>query len=496
MTFPTRLSVTVTIGGVDVTAKIRPGTLNISNVLTQQIDTLSATIDGAKLLNLSDWQEVIVLDGTTRIFGGFLLNNKKAEGANLDTDFNIAASDYSVRLNKVYIKEEYVNTSDADIISDIFTTYLSGEGYDVSTYVTELYTHPSMRFNRVTVLDVIKRLAKLAKADWYVDYDKKLHFFPSGTAGSAAPFGLSDTPNFSTTYPYHDLVIDEDGSGVVNRVEIVGGNYRSDDTTFYLAGTGQDNRISVPFKLHAPTGQTSIQVWRNDGTLASPVWTALTVKVGYVDDLVSATDVLYYFNEKVLEQTANWPNLANAVKVTAKYEVPLRTRVQDQASYNHYGMYFDDVIVNTSIIDKAVARLAGLAELAEKSLAKTSISLEVDQPGIRAGQIVHFVSALHSKDADYIVQRVTCKVGVNGRAFYKVSLGTYNTGLIDMLLSIAKSTKGEVAWSDEEVLDEVLQVAESISLTESVSVATSTNPYYFSETLADAFIWGFGTFDP
>jgi hypothetical protein len=496
MTFPTLLTVTMTIGGVDVTGYVKPGSLVVDNILTQQVDTLACTLEGIGAISFEDWQEVLLLDGSTRIFGGYLLTKNNSEGADLGINKVINASDFSIRLEKVIVKEEFIGKTDAYILNYLFTKYLPGEGFDAVVHVDTLKTHDRIRFNRVTLLDCIKQLANLSNADYYVDYYKYLYYFEAGTEASVAPFALNQNPDYVTSFPYSNLSVNEDGAGVVNRVEVVGGNYRSDDNTFYLAGTGQDNHISLPFRLHAPDGQTSIQVWRNDGTQAVPIWTPLTVLVGYIDELTASTEVLFYFAEKLIEQQASWPALPNAVKITAKYEVPLRTRVRDQASYDHYGLWLDDVIVDQTITDKGVARLAGLAMLAKNSMNKVAITLKIDQPGIRSGQIVTITNALHSINSGYSVQKVSTKIGINGRAYYTVSLGTYNPSLVDLIIRLAKQAQPKVAWSDDEVLDEVLQMAEKITLIESNSVTATTGPYYFSENPAQAFIWGFGAFQP
>jgi signal transduction histidine kinase len=52
----------------------------------------------------------------------------------------------------------------------------------------------------------------------------------------------------------------------------------------------------------------------------------MTVLVGYLETIESTDDVLYYYQEKVIEQTDNWPALANAVKLTGRYEYPVRIR--------------------------------------------------------------------------------------------------------------------------------------------------------------------------
>lgn len=491
MTFPDRLDITLLIDGVDFTEYVRPGSLVIDNALTRQVDTLRVYLENPPTTP-RDWQEIIVYDGATKIFGGYVISFKDKDGADLGLDHNLSASDYSIRFEHVRIKEQYLNKTDAYIINDIFTKYLAVEGFDVSTYVISLKTHDRIRFNRVLVMDVIKQLADLAGADWYVDCEKKLHFFD--TENNSSPFNLSDNPDFVSDYPYNDLELNRDGSGIVNRIEVIGGNYQSEDTTFYLAGTGSENRVIIPFRLHAPDGDSSIQVWRNDGTVISPIWTQLTVKVGYIDKITASDDVLFYFNEKVLEQENPFPDLANAVKITAKYEVPLRMVVQDTISYDHYGMWFDDVINDQNIETKATAKLRGKSKLAQSAYGKSVITLSCDQPGLRSGQTVSIKNALRLIDSTYLIQRVTCTVGIYGRSVFKVTLGTYNPDLIDLLVSLAKRSQPSAPWREDEVLDEVFQSNESLSFDENDTVIESIEPYYFSNDPSEAFYLPYGAF--
>lgn len=497
MTFPTLLNLTITLDGVDVSDYVQPDSLQITNVLTSQVDTCRLVLEDAGVLSPSTWKELIILDGATRLFAGYVLSVDERPGPDLGINYEISASDYALRLDKVVVKKQYEGMTDKAILADLFSTYVPGESYDAATNVTAIKTHARIRFNRMTLLECIQKLASLASADWYVDENKTLWFFETTTgSASVAPFSLSDDPDKIASMPYYDAQIMRDGAGVVNRVEILGGNYRSDDTTFYLKGTGEDKRIILPFKLHAPEGETSILVYRNSGTLASPVWVQMTVKVGYIDQLSGANDVLYYYQDKVIERQSNWPNLENAVKIVAKYEVPLRARVQDAASIAHYGLILDDVIVDEEIVDKPVARVAGQARLASSAMEKTAITLSCDEPGLRAGQKVRFVNATHGLDADYLVRRVTARVGVNGRAVFGVQLGTYNPDLIDMMLLLARQAKPKIPWRDDEVLDELLQIAEEITLDETTAVSSSTGPYFFDATQPYAMDWGFGVFSP
>ncbi len=487
MSYPDDLSIAVTLDGVDITDYLRVGTLQIESVLTHQVDTCKLRLLSSVPKTPEDWMEIAVQDGATKLFGGFVQVVRKEE-LGLGYEYTLECADYACLLDRIIVKAEYEDMTDAAILADLFADYLPE--IDASTHVTAIKTHTKIRFNRMTLRECVNALADYADGDWYIDYDENLHFF-LGESNSAT-FDLSDSPDYSQTYPFSDLELELDGTGVVNRVEVVGGNYLSDDQTIYLEGTGQDNRITMPFKMHEPAAGGGIQVYRNDGTESSPVWTQLTVKVGHIDSLSGADEALHYFQEQVLEQQNAWPNLPNAVKVIGRYEVPLRARIRDTESYAHYGRWFDDTIVDSDITDKNAARLAGKGKLAQSALAATAITCKTRQPGLRSGEVVHLTSSRFGIDADYLIQKVSMKETSKNLAEFAVSLGTYNPDLIDIMARLARQAKPRPLWREDEVLDELLEHAESLSLAESCSVAATSAPYTWGPGGANDFKWGFG----
>jgi len=496
MTYPEALTVTIEINSVDVTEYVPPESLSISNVLTNQVDTAVLVLEAASDIEPREWQELVITAGTTRIFGGYIVLVMETAGPSLDINYQVEASDYSIRLDKVIVKEEYTDSTDAEIIEDLFDTYLPGEGFDYTTHVQTIKTYPRIRFNRRTILECILQLAELSRADWYIDPDKNLKFFERSTNTAPAAFSISDEPNLVTSFPASRIKSARDGVRVANRIEIVGGNFRSEDATFILPGTGEDERIIVPFRFFAPDGETAVLMSRNDGSQAVPVWTPLTVKPGYISELSSTNDVLYYFQEKVIEQTDKWPDLPNAVKIQGKYEVPLRARVRDQSSIDFYGLFLDDVIVDGDIVDKEVARAAGMAQLAQSAIARPVIDLDTFKEGLRSGQILTIKNDQLAINGNFLIHRVSAQMGAGNFVKYSVSAGLYNPDLIDLMILLARNAKPRPIWRDDEVLDELLQTVESIVFDEASDVTDSEPPYYFSEDPAEAFDWGFGTFDP
>lgn len=489
MADPSQISLQVTLNAVDITSKIN-SSISIKSVLTTRADTCEFTINDISGMTLNKWDELIVYDGATKLFAGYYIEDE-AEQFSIGERRSLAFTDYTILLEKIRIKEEYSNMTDAAIIADLISTYCPG-AWDGSTYVTATKTHDRIRFNRVSIAEAIGILADQGSADWYVDYDKKVHFFQSEE--NSAPFSISSSPNYTTSFGAGGITIDRTAADIVNRVEVVGGNYRSDDQTFFLEGTGQDNRVIMPFQVHEPSTGGGLAVWRNDGSEGTPSWTALTVKVGYIDQLSSTDEVLHYFSERVLEQQDSWPALSNAIKVIGQYDIPLRVRVRDDYSLSVYdaGVYFDAIIVDKDITTKLAGRLAAKALLAQYALERETVKFKVHEHGLKSGQIITISHTPLGINDDYLIRQVTAKIEPGEFVTYQVSCGAYNPDLVDLMISLSRSTEKRPVWREDEVLDEILDQAESLLLTEGApSYALDTPPYNWGSD-TDELVWDFG----
>jgi hypothetical protein len=460
----------------------------IASVLTKQYDTCTFTLYNVpSSVTIQNWQEVIIKDSDSRIFAGVITLVQPSESElTYDVNYSITCVDYSKLLETKLVQAvKYTSKTDAYILNDIFTTYLPE--VNATTYVSSLATLTSVPISRKTIKEALNFICGLTGADWYVDYDKKLHYFKS--EDTAAPFGFSDQPDLVTAYPYSGFTKSDDGSGIFNVVEVVGGNYNSGDETIYLPGTGANKRIVLPFVYQAPAGQTEIQVWRNDGSDAVPSWTAMTVLEGYVDALGGATDVLYYQKEGVLEQSASWPNLAQAVKLTGQYEIPLRTRIRDEASISLYGREIQYAYFDNSIIDKSVAKLKGQQLLLKASLGAQTYSWVSEKRGIRSGMTAHIKNDALGIDDDFLVQRATLTIGVGGLLECRVDAGNYNSSLVDILIALKRLATPSTTYNTTDVLDVLLSTNETLKMSEAVSVSATTSAVW-DTSLWDASTWG------
>ena len=171
MTYPTTRPVKIKIDGSDRTAKIPDWSIQITGVITRQIDTCSFTIEDGGALGITELDEVIISNPaeSVRYFAGYITVLGKVP-AGVRADLPCTGQDYTYLLDKVIVNEKYSAQTDAAIIADLFSTYRSE--IEATTYVEALLTAtqlPEITFNRVTLKQALEMLADMSGGDWYVD---------------------------------------------------------------------------------------------------------------------------------------------------------------------------------------------------------------------------------------------------------------------------------------------------------------------------------------
>ncbi len=266
MTNPAQVDLAITLNTVDVTAycdlnQVRP---EIESALDAELDTMTLTLQDADTIAPVEWQEIVVENGSTKIFGGYVIDVTKKKGRNAaDNDYVLGCSDYAILLEKVIVKAEYEDQTDKEIIADIFTDAAELGDFDVATYVAEIATLPKVRFNRMTARDVMDWVCEHTGGHWYLDYEKNLHYFKSEEF--SAPFDVSESPTAAGCYTVENPEVIKSGAGVVNLIEVIGGNYLSEDRTDVFNASGFTNSLRLLNRMSAPSTEAGIVVRRNDG---------------------------------------------------------------------------------------------------------------------------------------------------------------------------------------------------------------------------------------
>jgi len=150
-------------------------------------------------------------------FGGYITEIENLL-VGVRTVYRCVAQDYNSYLHSILVNETYTTKTEQEIIDDLFTTYWSD--IDTSTYVTSSETL-TLEFPRLFLDEALEQLAKMCGREWYIDYEKKLHYFTPTT--TEAPFELSDDviPGLTSKIPYGGFRYKEDASKLVNKITVV-----------------------------------------------------------------------------------------------------------------------------------------------------------------------------------------------------------------------------------------------------------------------------------
>lgn len=476
------------IAAVDLTSSMVESSLVINSLITKRIDTCQLDIrDTTGSISVANWQEIIISNTgeSTRYFAGYI-TSVRHDIDGITKVFRCKCQDYTVLLDRVIVNTSYSDKTGGFMLNDLFTTYLPE--IDAATYVNAGgVTFDKIVFNRVTLRAVVEQIAAENNWDWYVDYDKNLRVFPKET--NLAPFGISTSPDNSTTYAAERLAYKKESLTIVNRVTVVGGYYLSADSTWdEIPASGTQKEILLPYVLEPEDGQTQIRIDHNTGNDGAPTWTANTVGIDNIDALgVAGVDVLFNRDEKLLVFETAPSELDKAVRVRARYRVPVLVRVRSEVSYDTYGRWFDGKIVNQSIVTRNAAKLAGKALLAEQALARESGTFGIsDRDGLVAGQKINIVDPLRGVNGDYLINQVQTRILGGDKCVYKVSFGVYNPDLVDMLILLKAATARHEDVRDDEVLNELFEELETLVLSETTDSHQDAFPPAVSRFIATA----------
>ena len=214
------MAIVIEIGGVDKTSLVEKDSFIVENYLTQEIDSCSLVIKnyGSITYKPSVGDEIEVADGAIKIFGGVVVRIAQTMEGKMIVN-TIECLDYARLADQKLVAEVYKNETVNDIIADIDAKYLSGftltnvDCGEVVDYIA---------FNYESFSTCMKKLAELVGYDWYVDYDKDIHFFVR--TKNPAPFNITDT---NGKYVFNSLIVKEDTSQLKNRIYIRGGDYNT-----------------------------------------------------------------------------------------------------------------------------------------------------------------------------------------------------------------------------------------------------------------------------
>jgi len=463
----------ITIEGIDRSVCFINSNMSIENVSSETPSIFKAEFfdkDGLGSPELDD--EIIVTKGAEIIFGGKILEIAYIRLGALKNILSLTCTSYVRELNRNLVKENYQNMTDKAVIQDIIFRYCIGSEITADEFVIENITIQNIVFNYMTPGDCLTKICKLSGYNWYLDYNKAIHYFPLTT--NTAPESITDTSTW-----IKDLSISKDNSNIRNRVYVRGGTYLSEDTTISQVADGEQTVFILPEKPHAPVGETSLIVEEDD-----------VVKTVGIKNINKAEDFDYLlsYQEKYIITTVP-PVVGTVMKYTFRYDVPVLVAVEDRDSIEDIGQY-EFAIFDKDINNQDDARARALAELTDYATTLVDGSFFTYESGFSAGQYIDVtLTGMDIDGESYLIQKVTATSIGKGIFLYSVEIvNTKKLGIITFLKRMLEAEKNTVNSDVDETVDELYTPStQDIIVTDTLISSDFTSPPFKWGTAK----WGF-----
>lgn len=450
----------VTIDGVDRTLDILNGTIVIDDILNDQQNTCNFQFINRSGLGAPSNDETVEITLSTGvvIFSGYIFTISSSGTMGSLVTASVSCIDQTYVLDRSLVHKTYEDMTDKEIIENIVATYCAGYGITTTDVISSAVIS-QISFNYIQPSQALRKIADLTGNNWYIDYDKSLHYFPLTT--NPAPYDITDTAS-----EHSQLRITKDSSQIKNRIYVRGGTYLSDFTTYIEVGDGQKRKFPLPDKPHSVT----VEVDTGSGYVTK------TLGIKNVD--TSGFDWYLNFQEKYLEQDAGGAVLTTShkLKVTYKYDIPILIAQEDSASILSHGVK-EFAIFDKSITTTTAARDRALAELTDYANNVVEGSFTTYTSGFRSGQYININSTAHGVNADYIITKVSARSFGAGNYVYDVSIASAKTmGIIRFLIEMLEANKNLIELDNNEVVDELFAVTDSLlsdSITEVLTIDSS-----------------------
>lgn len=178
----------VIIDGIDRTDDIDRSTFVISDVVSGRSTVSFVMEDSADQPEVG--QEVLIYDGEELIFGGSIDEPENEELPGGAISYLVSCVDHHEKADRYLVAEVYENQLAGDIVKDLRTKYLDGEGITAGTIQDGPVIKKAV-FNYIPVSQCFDELSEITGLQWLIRPDKSLDFFDRSTF--VAPFAIDDT---------------------------------------------------------------------------------------------------------------------------------------------------------------------------------------------------------------------------------------------------------------------------------------------------------------
>jgi hypothetical protein len=388
------MAIQVLIGGQDYTQYTDVHSIKIESNIAVTSDTvdIDIIIPQRVVPRPKGGQEIKILNGSNIEFGGVVTEPEEEALATDRMLYHVKGRDYVYWLDKKTVTNTYTNYSAGNIVKDIVANYTTGftsnnvKGTDSSYNITQI------KFDHEYPSKIIKKLADDTGFQWWVDYNKDVHFGPTNTWPSPLPNNtlLPDTD----TANYSNLKFTEDVSQVRNQIYLRGyklpANY---SITQSFVADGQNNTFTLTYEPKHSLSSITVKV---GGTTQT---NKLDLSGGQPNaQTQDNTAYVHYKNKTVRFNVA--PSQGTVVSVTyvpmfemiSMYNDPNAMQVMKQRDLQD-GVYEyavrDQQLTST---DQTLANIRGQLELAKYAYPHITGEFESFLQGWQPGQYFYLTS--------------------------------------------------------------------------------------------------------
>jgi hypothetical protein len=414
-------------------------TLWMDGLQIEQNTIATAWQDGGEQPALVRMGETKIYDFTgTLVFGGYAgIIEDKTDRKSVFT--HVQCYDYWQQLDRIIVTEVYSGTSDTFMIKDLISKYAPWLDTSLVPSSTN-YLFSSQPYLHVTLQAALQSITDTAGQVIWITPDKKVHYIPLNGASSAA-FEVSDSPNFSTSYPATITKYEQDDTAAINRVYFYGGNYLSNDFTQDIStqANGSNTLFAIAYYPYEATdGHVHVTV---GGVAQAVAFTGADQSIlSNVLKPAGTADVLINRSSHTL-QFATAPGSGVSVTCKYRYQLPLTVVLTSQASFAFFGQYLDGTYTDTTVIETSTAIQQSRVLLSEQAFGLTTLEMDIWQPGLVPGTVITVNNTVRGISGNFMIQSVEGTFmggGQSGTIKYHVVCGAWHWNVVDVLMSMLR----------------------------------------------------------
>lgn len=453
---------------LDKTNQVDWPSLKKTEILSKEPDLLSFRVRnyGAKTWRpaLNDEIYLYDTDGTTRIFGGVVVDVKDT-ATKLLTYVEVTCKDFTHTLDRKLVSKTYTSQTATDIITDFIANYSTG--FTVTNVVAPV-TINKIAFNYSTISKALQKVADYSgNYEWYVDYNKDIHFFQKGSR--SAPFQIDDTSGNSI---WDSLEIKTNTSQLRNKITIRGGLATGSSFTDKKIADGNQRTFFVGYDIESLVVEKA---------LAATPTTFVNQTIGKDGvDPDTSFNVLYNPNDGLIRfPSTAIPAVNDVIRWSGNPRYPLVSETNELSSQSAYGI-FEYLIIDKTILTKTAAKQRADAELARYSQPTKTATFKTDTPGLNTGETIIVNSPLRGINESFIITRieVVCKTPTTYTYQIEATNNLTTAGIIDLMSNILSNRElDQIAIDANEVIDRLQSVNETITLAETFTVSKGIDQF-------------------